>query len=183
MCLFYFPGCLLFSLLVLKFQKRRKDGSLVCYDELGYGVILISHDWIRRLVSILCILKVTHQVAVPGRRVSCANPIRLFAQEFIKTATALQNAGWTKCLRCTKLFGSSIMPNSHCQPDKTKRSCLHRVWCAGVNWTIATNVFRLRIFCRRQSRVVGNPVHTAEADATQTRQSCRRVWRGGVNQL
>jgi len=50
-CLFYFPECLLFSLLVLKFQKRRKDGSLVCYDELGYGVILISHDWIRCLVS------------------------------------------------------------------------------------------------------------------------------------
>jgi len=50
-CLFYFPECLLFSLLVFKFQKRRKDGSLVCYDELGYGVILISHDWIRRLVS------------------------------------------------------------------------------------------------------------------------------------
>ena len=26
------------------------------------------------------------------------------------------------------------------------------------------------------------PIHTAEADATQTRQFCR-VWRGGVNEL
>ena len=29
-------------------------------------------------------------------------------------------------------------------------------------------------------RVVGNPIHAAEADATQTKQFCR-VWRGGVN--
>jgi len=28
----------------------------------------------------------------------------------------------------------------------------------------------------------GNPIHTTEADATQTKQFCR-VWRGGVNQL
>jgi len=43
---------------------------------------------------------------------------------------------------------------------------------SGVNWTIALNVFRLRIiFCRRQSWVVcRNPVHSAEADTTQTRQ-------------
>jgi len=32
------------------------------------------------------------------------------------------------------------------------------------------------IFCRRQSRVVGNPIHTAEADATQTRQFCLAWW-------
>ena len=65
-------------------------------------------------------------------------------------------------------------------PDATRQSCLCRVWCAGVNWTIALKVFKLRIFCRRQSPVVWNPVHTAEADATQTRQFCR-VWRGDVN--
>ena len=51
-----------------------------------------------------------------------------------------------------------------------------------MNWTIAANGIRLQIFCRRQSWVVGNPIHTAEADATQTRQFCR-VWRGGVNWL
>jgi len=45
---------------------------------------------------------------------------------------------------------------------------------------IDLNVFTLQIFCRRLSSVVGNPVHTVEADATQTRQFCR-VWRGGVN--
>ena len=40
------------------------------------------------------------------------------------------------------------MPNSHRPPDKKTRSCLCRVWCAGVNWTIAVNVFRLQMFCR-----------------------------------
>jgi len=54
---------------------------------------------------------------------------------------------------------------------------------SGVNWTIALNVSRLQILCRRQSGVVGNPVRTVEADATQTRQFCR-VWRdGGVTRL
>jgi len=50
----------------------------------------------------------------------------------------------------------------------------------GLGVKIAINVFTLQIFCRRQSSVVGNPIHTAEADATQTKQF-RRVWRGGVN--
>jgi len=74
----------------------------------------------------------------------------------------------------------TVMPDSHRTPDKTRQSCLCCVWCAGVNWTIALNVFGLQISCRRQSRVVGNPIHTAEADATQTRRFCR-VWRGDVN--
>ena len=43
----------------------------------------------------------------------------------------------------------------------------------GVNLPIAINAFRLQISRRRQSWVVGNPVHSAEADATQTRQFCR----------
>ena len=47
---------------------------------------------------------------------------------------------------------------------------------------IAVNVFRLQIVCRRQSCVVGNPVHDAEVGASQTRLFCR-VWRGGVNWL
>jgi len=69
------------------------------------------------------------------------------------------------------------MPNSHRPPDTTRRSCLCRVWCAGVNWTIALNASRLQIFYRRQSRLVGNPTDT---DTTQTRQFCR-VWSGGMN--
>jgi len=75
--------------------------------------------------------------------------------------------------------GSTLMPNSHRPPDAKRRSCPCRVWCAGVNyWTIALNVFRLHIFCRRQSCVVGNPIHSAETDAsTQTGQFCR-VWPG-----
>jgi len=47
---------------------------------------------------------------------------------------------------------------------------------------IIWNVFRLQIFCRRQSLVVRKQIQTAEADATQTRQFCR-VWLGDVNQL
>ena len=65
------------------------------------------------------------------------------------------------------------MPNSHRPPDTTRQSCLCRVWHGNVNWAIAINVFILQIFSRRQSWVVGNPSHTAEADATQTRQFCR----------
>ena len=45
------------------------------------------------------------------------------------------------------VLGVSAMPNSHRPPD-TRRSCLRRVWCADVNWTIALNVLRLRISCR-----------------------------------
>ena len=36
-------------------------------------------------------------------------------------------------------------------PDTTKQSCLCRVWRGGVNLTIAINMFRLQIFCRRQT--------------------------------
>jgi len=31
------------------------------------------------------------------------------------------------------------MLSSHRPPDATKQSSLRRVWCAGVNWTIAIN--------------------------------------------
>ena len=57
----------------------------------------------------------------------------------------------------------SLMPNSHRQPDTTKTVLSVSVWRGAVNWTIALNVFRLQIFCRRQSRAVcGNPVHNGE---------------------
>jgi len=74
------------------------------------------------------------------------------------------------------------MPNSHRPPDKTRRFCMCRVYCAGLNWTIALNVFRRQIFCRRQSSVVRNPIYTADADSTQTRQFCR-AWRTGRCEL
>ena len=72
-----------------------------------------------------------------------------------------------------------MMPGSHRPPDTTRWSCLGRV---GVIWTIAVNVFARHTFCRSATvfGVVGNPVHTVEADATRTRQFCR-VWRGGAN--
>ena len=68
-----------------------------------------------------------------------------------------------------------LMPNSHRPLDTTGRSCLCRVWRGVVNWKIAINVFRLQIFCRRQSWVAENPVHTAEAGMIQTGQFCW-VW-------
>jgi len=37
------------------------------------------------------------------------------------------------------------------KPDTTKQPCLCCVWRGRANWTIATNVLRLQIFCRRQS--------------------------------
>ena len=74
------------------------------------------------------------------------------------------------------LVGRSGRLNYTATPDTTRRSCLCRVWYAGVNWTIALNVFRLQIFCGRQSRVVGNPIHATEArsgrDTYKTVLSC-----------
>ena len=40
------------SLLALRAQNRWMDGSWLGYDELGYGVILIYRDWIRRIVPL-----------------------------------------------------------------------------------------------------------------------------------
>jgi len=52
--------------------------------------------------------------------------------------------------RQTTCWTVQLMPDSHHPPDTTRRSCLCRVWCTGVYWTIALNVFRLQIFCRQQ---------------------------------
>ena len=51
------------------------------------------------------------------------------------------------------------MPNSHRPPDTTRQSCLCRVsgvpvWIGRSLWTCPD------FFCRRQSWVVGNPIHT-----------------------
>ena len=82
--------------------------------------------------------------------------------------------------RWTHLSGGRADSVHTATADTTRRSCRCCVWCAGVNGTIALNVFRLQIFCWRHSWVVRNLIHTAEADAKHTRQFCR-VWRGGVN--
>ena len=49
---------------------------------------------------------------------------------------------------------------------------------AGVNWTIALNVFELQIFRRRQPRVVGDPIRTRRSgrDTDKTVSSCL-AWR------
>jgi len=50
-----------------------------------------------------------------------------------------------------------------------------------VNWTVAIDVSRLHIFCRRKSCVVvDSPIYAAEADTTQTGLFCR-VWPAGEN--
>jgi len=67
----------------------------------------------------------------------------------------------------------------HTTTPNTTKTVLSVMYGVAV-WTIATNVLRLQIFRRQQSSVVGNPIHTTEADATQTIQFYR-VWRGNVN--
>jgi len=72
----------------------------------------------------------------------------------------------------------TVGPTQFTPPHRTRQNSPVCV-VSGVNWAIAINVIRLQIFCRRN---VGNPIHTAEVDATQTRQFCR-VWRCSVNYL
>jgi len=114
----------------------------------------------RRNASLLILTRATQR--------RTARPITSTSSQCFTLTTSSRR----KCER--RYTHERLVPNSHRPPDKTRRSCLRRVRCAGLN------VFRLQIFCRRESRVVGNPIHIAEADATQTRQF-RRVWRGGVN--
>ena len=89
----------------------------------------------------------------------------IFKHEFV--ANLLPSPSVKKCENrfiIGEVMGKSlthgVVPNSHRPPDTTRQSCLCRVWRGGVNWTIAINVFRLQIFCRRQSWVDGNPIHT-----------------------
>ena len=53
-------------------------------------------------------------------------------------------------------------------------SCLCRVCCAGVNWTIALNVFRLQIFYRRQTSSVGRECRESSSRRRNRRNNCRR---------
>jgi len=107
----------------------------------------------------------------------CVNFHHFMPHRCIRWGTAKSTINCTSSAYCRIM--QHVMPNLHRPPDTTRRSCLCRVWCAGVNWTNGLNVFRLYIFCRRQSWVVGNPIHIVETDATQTRQlvlSCL-TWR------
>jgi len=96
--------------------------------------------------------------------------IKNVSKTFLKVGKNVKNV--TKILKNTqKTFlhrcsgpSLTVMPNSHRPPDTTRQSCLCRVRCVGVNWTIDPNAFRLQVFCRRQSWVAGNPIHTAEAN-------------------
>jgi len=53
--------------------------------------------------------------------------------------------------RKTRLSGGRADSIHTVTPDTTRRSCLCRISYVSVNWTIALNVFRFQIFCRRQS--------------------------------
>jgi len=57
----------------------------------------------------------------------------------------------TQTRRRTHLSGDRTDSVHTATPDTTKQSCLCRVWRGRANWTIATNVLRVQIFCRRQS--------------------------------
>ena len=71
----------------------------------------------------------------------------------VRPAVAMRRP--TQARRRTHLSGCRADLVHTATPDTTKQSCLCRVWCDGVNWTIAINVFKLQIFYRRQSRVAG----------------------------
>ena len=66
----------------------------------------------------------------------------------------------------------AVGPTQFTPPNQTRQNSPVCVVSGMAVWIGQSlhNVFRLQIFWRQQSRVVGNPLHTAEADATQTRQ-------------
>ena len=119
-------------------------------------------------------------LAVPDSQVSHAHRVSLTVAQFTPTATPDAPHGHDGPVRPpdalrrrAHLSGGRADSVHTATPDTTRRSCLCRVWCAGVNRTIAANVFRLQVSCRRPSLVVEDPIHTAEADTTQTGLFCR----------
>ena len=83
--------------------------------------------------------------------------------------------------RWTHLSGA-VGPTQSTAPHQTRHDgpvCVvssESMWIGRLLWAC----WDFKIFCRRQSWVVGNTIHTAEVDATQTRRFCC-VWCGGVN--
>jgi len=86
--------------------------------------------------------------------VMTAGQVRL-APECVRRSQCAARHIPTQTRRRTHLSGCRADLVHTATPDTTKQSCLCRVWCDGVNWTIAINVFKLQIFYRRQSRVAG----------------------------
>ena len=84
-----------------------------------------------------------------GRRwQSCRQPVGLFIPRWYIRPKTVTHPSTNRARRAL-----TVMPNTHRPPDSTRQCCLCRVWCGGVNRTIALNVFRLQIFSRRQSLV------------------------------
>ena len=130
-----------------------------------------------------CLCRVGHDSAVVSCRRRCeltAGQVRS-ATECVQRSHCAARHTPTQTGHRTHLSGCRADSVHTATPDTTKQSCLCRVGHDSVNWTIAINVFRLKIFCRRQCSVVENPVHTPKATLRVHRRQCRRVWRGGVN--
>ena len=86
--------------------------------------------------------------------VMTAGQVRL-APECVRRSQCAARHNPTQARRRTHLSGCRADLVHTATPDTTKQSCLCRVWCDGVNWTIAINLFKLQIFYRRRSRVAG----------------------------
>jgi len=82
----------------------------------------------------------------------------------------------------TKRTCLAIEPTQFTLPHQTRQNSRVYVVSGVAAWIgqLLLTCSKFKIFCRRQSWVVWNPIHTAEAYAIQTRQFCR-VWHGGVN--
>ena len=119
-----------------------------------------------------------------------SSPVRPQPQKFEGAAHLLllppgaKNPGFASECRSAS-GGRTATPTHTATPDTTRRSCLCRVWCADVNWTIALtlNVFRLQTLYFFLS-----PTVLSCRESSSHRRSGRdrdktvcRVWCGGVN--
>jgi len=77
--------------------------------------------------------------SVPIPHIPCLHPLSVppFLSSLTSVEIQLGNLG-------------NAQSTAPARKDKTVL-CVCRVWCAGVNWMIVMNVFRLRIICRRLS--------------------------------
>ena len=63
------------------------------------------------------------------------------ASEYVRRSHCAAQHTPTQTSHRTHLSGGRADWIHTATPDTTRRSCLCRVWCAGVNWTIALNMF------------------------------------------
>jgi len=80
----------------------------------------------------------------------------------------------------THLSGGRADSIQTATPDTTKQSCLCRVWCDGVNWTIAINVFPDFKFSVGDSLELSGIQFTLPKRTRHRQHSFCRVWRRGV---